>query len=353
VDLEKECSGTAPHWYGNFDNSLYGCGCSVETVTATAAFMHKTNSQPDFILFTGDATASGEIMANVMVIKDGLQACFSEHDTPLYIVLGNHDFPGSPVGPDAKAWYKNVSDAWGTRWLDEQAVADFSQFGYYSTNLPMAAAAALAGSNFTSTNTSSPIRLIALNTELFNHGNPYVIKGDTVQEALAHLDWLQATLAATKAAGQRAYVVGHVPIGMETAYGNDRRTPSTLRPYWLDLFAHRYQSIMDSSGEAVVAIQIFGHEHVDTFRLIGQKTVALTVPSLSTAYPRTNPTVRLWHHNVSAPSPHSVPSGGSGAVSGGSGGGGGGGGDDGGGGGAAPALVASVVDYDQVLRTAL
>jgi hypothetical protein len=49
------------------------------------------------------------------------------------------------------------------------------------------------------------------------------------------------------------------------------------------------------AGEAVVAVQIFGHEHVDTFRLLGKTTVELSVPSLSTAYPRTNPTVRYWH----------------------------------------------------------
>jgi hypothetical protein len=68
----------------------------------------------------------------------------------------------------------------------------------------------------------------------------------------------------------------------------------------MDLFARRYQDIMDRYGEKLVAIQIFGHEHVDTFRLIGSHTVALTTPSLSTAYPRTNPTVRLWRHNISA-----------------------------------------------------
>ena len=115
--------------------------------------------------------------------------------------------------------------------------------------------------------------LIMLNTEHFNHGNEFVIAGDTVEAALAQLAWLNDTLAATAAAGHRAYVIGHVPIGLETAYGNDRRVPSSLRPYWMDLFARRYQAIMDSYGEAVVAVQIFGHEHVDTFRLLGDKTV--------------------------------------------------------------------------------
>ena len=48
----------------------------------------------------------------------------------------------------------------------------------------------------------------------------------------------------------------------------------------------------------MVAIQIFGHEHVDTFRLIGKTGVGLTAPSMSTAYPRTNPTVRFWHQQL-------------------------------------------------------
>ena len=39
---------------------------------------------------------------------------------------------------------------------------------------------------------------------------------------------------------------------------------------------------------------------MDTFRLLGKTTVELSVPSLSTAYPRTNPTVRYWRQLGSA-----------------------------------------------------
>jgi sphingomyelin phosphodiesterase len=217
VDLEKECSGTAPNWYGNF-NGEYGCGCSVEAVQETASFMHETMAQPDFILFTGDATASGDIMDNMHVIQDGLKAKFT--DIPLYLVLGNHDFPGSPVGVDAKAWYKKIADVWGSH-LDSKALLELSQFGYYSTTPPV------------SNSTNNPVRLIALNTELFNHGNDIVVRGETVQEAFDHLAWLNSTLAAVAKAGQRAYVVGHVPIGIETGYANDRRVPSYLRREFL------------------------------------------------------------------------------------------------------------------------
>lgn len=62
IDQLKECSGTEGKWYGSFDG-LFGCGCSIETLNATAAFMEGTMSQPDFILFSGDATASGDIMS--------------------------------------------------------------------------------------------------------------------------------------------------------------------------------------------------------------------------------------------------------------------------------------------------
>eukprot|EP01043_Picozoa_sp_COSAG02_P037767 COSAG02_NODE_2857_length_7888_cov_4.283220_5_plen_313_part_00 len=231
VDLLKECSGTeAKGWFGSFEGE-YGCGCSVETVNATADFMVATQSAPNFILFTGDATASGDIIDNLEIIRGSVEKHFPS--TPLYLVLGNHDFPGSPVGPAASSWYKQVADTWGSRWLDSAALDDFRHLGYYST-VPFDGNPAL--------------RLVILNTELFNHGNDHVVAGETVNEALAHLEWLNTTLASVKAAGQRAYVLGHVPIGMETAYGNDRRVPSVLRPYWMDLFARRYQDIIDTYG---------------------------------------------------------------------------------------------------------
>lgn len=275
VDLQRECCGGATTPYGSFAGQ-YGCGCSVAAVNATASFMRETEAQPDFVLFTGDATASGAIIDNMRIIQGALQGAFA--DTPLYLVLGNHDFPGSPVGDGAAAWYAQVAAMWGPRWLDAPALASLRAHGYYATTPPSAPG----------------MRLVALNTELFNHGNDIVVRGETISAALQHLDWLNATLRATAAVGQRALIVGHIPIGMETAYGNDRSAPSSLRPYWLDLFARRYTDIIDAYGEALIAAQIFGHEHVDTFRLLGRETVALTTPSLSTAYPRTNPTVRLW-----------------------------------------------------------
>ena len=76
VDLLQQCSGTASTgWYGSFEGQ-YGCGCSVATVNATADFMRATVPTPDFILFTGDATASGAILDNIKVIQTSMERRF-------------------------------------------------------------------------------------------------------------------------------------------------------------------------------------------------------------------------------------------------------------------------------------
>jgi len=82
---------------------------------------------------------------------------------------------------------------------------------------------------------------------------------------------------------------------METAYANDESVASTLRPNWLDVFTRKFCDLADQYTDTI-SILAFGHEHVDTFRLCGDHSVYFSVPSLSTGYPRTNPTVRLWQH---------------------------------------------------------
>jgi len=86
---------------------------------------------------------------------------------------------------------------------------------------------------------------------------------------------------------------------METGYLNDPAGDADLRLNWMILYVHEYTVLVDRY-HTVVALQTFGHEHTDTFRLAGEKGVTFSVPSLSTAYPRTNPTARLWKYDRGA-----------------------------------------------------
>ena len=197
VDDEGECSGArfdnGSHLFGSFDYGHYGCGASMEAVNATAAFMNATQ-KPDFVFFTGDVPWSDSGIDVHEKLRESLQSRAGP-DVPVFFLLGNHDFNGHvPHGDAVKAWYATIAAEWG-KWLDPAAKAEFASLGYYSTPMP--------GSNRT--------RLVALNTEHFNHGTPSVAAGDTAVAAAAQLAWLNATLADCEAKDLTAVILGHVP----------------------------------------------------------------------------------------------------------------------------------------------
>jgi hypothetical protein len=124
VDLEQECTNvTGDTKYGNFDSGHFGCGATTSSVADTLSFMKSQTSAPDFIIFTGDAPWSGTVLDTMASIESSISGVFP--DTPHYFLLGNHDFVGSPVGPDATNWYPKVAKLWG-KWLDPAAAAEFA-----------------------------------------------------------------------------------------------------------------------------------------------------------------------------------------------------------------------------------
>ena len=290
VDLDQECTDNTTHLYGNFDNSHYGCGASSISVLDTSKFMHKIAPNIDFIIFTGDAPWSGGVLPTMESIQQSLSSIFP--NTPLYFLMGNHDFTGKPFGTDATELYPKVANLWG-KWLDDAAHAEFSTFGYYSLLLPNKSLPSLL--------LSKPVRLIALNTEHFNHGNSWVTLGKTWQEGQAQLLWLNQTLTNATLNNETCWLFGHVPPGMECGYLNDQSKTEassydTVRENWMPIWQMQYQKIIELHASNI-GLQSFGHEHVDTFRLVGSNSVLFSVPSLSTGYPATNPTTRLWHTN--------------------------------------------------------
>lgn len=257
----------------------------MKTVNETLSFLRRTvpENETDFIFFTGDAPWGGDLLTTIELLHDTMAAHYPT--TPLYFVLGNHDFPGAPLGSDATDWYPKIARIWGD-WLDANATAMFAERGYYSTLL----------------HGSSTVRLVGLNTEVFNHDNPHVFGLETMDLALEQLDWLDATLGECATRGEKALVFGHVPPGYETTYINDvsQPAPGYYKENMMELYVSRFTAIADKHADAIGLLS-FGHEHVDTFRLAGSKSVTFTAPALSSGYPRTNPTFRAWHSPAARP----------------------------------------------------
>ena len=152
VDDTHDCSGVNGSWYGNFENSHSGCGVSSEGLSAATAFMKSEADAPDFIFFTGDAPWADKILPSLELIQSSLAAAFPS--SPLFFLLGNHDFPGDPVGEDATSWYPVMAKLWG-KWMTPGAVDEFAKLGYYSMLMPQRAA--------------SKVRLAALSPSVCPH----------------------------------------------------------------------------------------------------------------------------------------------------------------------------------------
>ena len=286
VDITNECAGntTKGSKYGNFDNSPTGCGCTPALIESALDYMKDVvdteEGAPDFIFFTGDSPWGSSPVDSETEIK--AQMLKKYPDTPIYFCIGNHDVIGdmNPSGDDQKSLYRDTAELWGD-YLDEDAKASFAATGWYAQKI------------------SDTVKLVVLNTEYYDYGNDEVLVGNTYVDGYAQYEWLRSELQKSKDAGEKVYLFGHIPPGYENTYANDpsQPEPGDLRPYMPDLFVRRFSDVTDEFAD-IIAVTIHGHEHVDTFRLVGEKSHHFSVPGMTTGYPRSNPSMRLWYHDL-------------------------------------------------------
>ncbi|WYZ42204.1 hypothetical protein EsH8_V_001099 [Colletotrichum jinshuiense] len=156
---------------------------------------------PDFALFTGDivdhaiwnttiAQNSAEIsMAYQHMADAGLQ---------IYGTVGNHEMspvnaiPPSHLSGSAQWLYNVVSDAW-KRWIGSPAEA--KEIGAYSILSPRA-----------------NLRIISVSTNMWYTLNFWLYQ-DVQRDPSGHIQWLVNELDGAEKAGERVYLVGHMPMG--------------------------------------------------------------------------------------------------------------------------------------------
>ncbi|EMC96490.1 hypothetical protein BAUCODRAFT_24254 [Baudoinia panamericana UAMH 10762] len=172
---------------------------------------------------------------------------------PVYATLGNHDsWPSGfnePNGfrndslPNEMSWnYQLVSAAWQKEgWLDEVAAYyAATHYGAYATT------------------TSSGLRIISINSDFWYTPNIFNYYNYTNPDKSGILRFLAGELASAEQAGQRVWILGHVPSGGSSAVAN----PSVL-----------FHSIVARYSPATIAgirlfsgltnDSFFGHTHKD------------------------------------------------------------------------------------------
>ena len=132
--------------------------------------------------------------------------------------------------------YSSLVSSFGADFAgDASAIADLGAYGWYSTPSPQ------AGLRIVGLNTNY---WTALNPLVFNTSSPAALLGDR------QLQWLNATLANASAAGEKVYIIAHIP-------------PESWMPGRYDQF----RLILTPFRSTVVA-EFFGHDHLDEFMLV-------------------------------------------------------------------------------------
>ncbi len=180
--------------------------------------------------------------------------------TPMIAALGNNDAycgdymiqPGSSfLSMMAKLW-KPLLRTNNTGTFDKT----FTEGGYYSIPSPV----------------DSNLLIVVLNTiymsKNFNKRTPcYCVPGDfgpdNAGPGKTELAWLEKQLSSARDAGQKVWIVQHIPPGMDT-YEAAKGTPGYD---YTPQFNEEYLKVIRANTD-VIAANIAGHYHMDDFRLM-------------------------------------------------------------------------------------
>lgn len=157
----------------------------------------------------------------------------------VYGTAGNHEaspvnaFPPGSVSNSSQWVYDTLSDQW-TRWVGVTEESDIENIGAYSTKYP-----------------NGNLRIISLNTNFYYRMNFWLYQENIEQDPDGQIQWLVNELDAAERAGERVYIIGHMPLGEGDAFHAGSN--------YIDQVVNRYSS--------TIAAMFFGHTHVDHFEI--------------------------------------------------------------------------------------
>ncbi|KAI1771860.1 putative acid sphingomyelinase [Hypoxylon cercidicola] len=197
-----------------------------------------------FSIFTGDivdhAIWDTSVSQNARGIRDSYDR-MARAGLIVHGTAGNHEaspansFPPTAAAANDSQWlYDLLASTW-TRWNGAAAAATTREFGAYSTKHEG----------------EGTLRIISLSTNMYYAHNYWLYEEPMEADPSGQLAWLVAELDAAEKAGERAYIVGHMPMGSRDAFHDASN--------YFDQIVGRY--------EGTIAAMFFGHTHFDEFEL--------------------------------------------------------------------------------------
>lgn len=238
--------GTTAYPAGPFGNAA----CDSPVALEESLYAAVVALVPDraFTIFTGDVvegdvwlSTDDEVIAS---LDDAYGRMTASNIGQTYAVVGNHDscpvnsFPPAAVdttyAADTQSFYDTLSaDISG--WVGSTAAAQVSSnLGSYST-----------------VDAATGLRIVSLNTNFWYKSNYWLYEATMEADPSGTLAWLASELAAAEAAGERVWLLGHMPLGSADAFRD--------QSYYFDAIVQRF--------DATIAAVFYGHTHKDEWEL--------------------------------------------------------------------------------------
>ncbi|KAH8776915.1 Metallo-dependent phosphatase-like protein, partial [Hyaloscypha finlandica] len=196
-----------------------------------------------FTIFTGDVVEGAVWLVTDTEVTNDLNDAYTRMKRlgQAYAVVGNHD--ASPVNsfpPGA------VDTTITTQWAYDTMSSDWSSW-------IGATAAAEADSNYGSYSvlTSQGLRIISINTNFWYKQNFWLYEKTMERDPSGQLAWLVTELEAAEAAGERVWIMGHMPLGKSDAFHDQSE--------YFDQIIQRF--------DATISATFYGHTHQDEFEI--------------------------------------------------------------------------------------
>ena len=234
--------------------------------------------QPDLILWTGDINSHNVwqyTQAGNLQLMQQLTGLFTKYFSgiPIYASIGNHESVPCNMLPT------NADPAqFSHDWLYDALAAQWNTFG-------VSAGDQQTTIKYRASYMTRPydgLRIISLNTVYAYKMNFWLFLNDTDPDGT--MTWLVQQLDAAEQQGDKVWIIGHIPNGID------------VRPAWSRMF---YQVV--NRYESTIRGQFYGHTHYDQFQVFYDDPVARSrptqysyiSPSLTT-YSFAQPTFRMY-----------------------------------------------------------
>ncbi|XP_060071039.1 acid sphingomyelinase-like phosphodiesterase 3b [Ylistrum balloti] len=273
----------------SYRNSRYGnyhCDAPWLLIESAIDAMVKFHPFPDFVIWTGDSVPHVKnsdldpmkVYENIGNVTLRLREGFP--NTTIYPVLGNHDeYPADHFPNGTTNYYQDIlyKSHWHTL-LENSTANDFQTGGYYQVH------------------TKTGLVLIGLNTNLLYSQDP-LTKG--TGDPAGQFKWLRWKLLEARSLNKKVILFSHIAPGYFEKYQD--------MMWFYDDYNKEYVKILQTFND-VIASQVYGHEHTDSFRLVkdsfGEPVDILFLSPAVTPWNSSlagvganNPGIRLYEYN--------------------------------------------------------